>query len=231
MERAASSLAFAADAADDAGARWRFDAGEWTLFEIDGLAAGSCAGEVRCRGWGGIVAWSILSSPVGRETALAGTFLASRVDRVGLAGGLRLDSVSLDGCERQFLLSFSVDAVVRLSPRVVLCARVGGVRVSGVPRPGADASLRVVAFPAGPISGTAGVAVARDGRVACGVSSRLRLGRRFHAVLGYDDGTAAINGSLAIGFRAFALEAGASVHPVLGVSKSLFVSWRRGPWE
>jgi hypothetical protein len=231
MDREAYSLVFTPDAGHEAGLWWRFDAGEWTLFEVDGLAVGSCAAEARCPAWGVILSADLLSSPVGREAVLGGALLFAGATRAGLAGGLRLETLALDGCEREFLLSFSVDAVVRVVPRMVMCSRVNAVRLAGTSRAGADVSLRVVAFPEGTLCAIAGIAVTRNGDVVCDVSSRVRLARRVRAVLGYDDGTAAINGALSIGVRAFALEAGASVHPVLGVSKSLFLSWRFGPWN
>lgn len=231
MDRSVSSLVFTPETGDTEHLRWRFEAGEWRLFEVDGLAAMSCAAELRWGSWGGAVAASVLSSPVGKEIALGGTLLAADVGRVSLAGGWRFETVALDGCERESLLTFSVDAVVRISAGLVMGSSVGGVHLAGIARPGADAALRIVVFPAGALTGVAGIVVSRSGDVACDVSSRFRVARRIHAVLGYDDGSAAIHGSLSIAVRSLALDAGASVHPVLGVSKSLFVSWRWGSWD
>lgn len=226
MDRVSASLVFETDARE--GARWRVEAGEWTLFEISGLAAGTVSTEARRGRWGGILSAGVLESPVGRESAVSAAFLAAGDGRVRLAGEALLESVALDGCRSEHSLSFAVAASARISSRLVLCSRVGGVRAAGAPLPGADASLRLAAFPAGGFSAVVGIAVARDGTLSCGVGSRVRLSRRVSAALGYDDAAAAITGSLTVGIRSLALEAGASAHPVLGVSKAFFVRWERG---
>ena len=231
MERSTSSLVFEASPERHRGNRWRFGAGEWALFGIDGLAVGAFTAEVWRGNWGGIVAAGLLSSPVGTESVLSGTLLAASDGPVRLAGEVRLETVAVHGCRRASLLSLSIDAVVRLSSRVLMGSRIGGVGVAGTPQPGADASLRVVAFPGGPLCTVTGITMSRSGVVACELSSRVRLARRARVALGYEGGAAAITGSLSIGVRALVLEVGASVHPVLGVSKALFVSWRWGVWE
>jgi hypothetical protein len=92
---------------------------------------------------------------------------------------------------------------------------------------GADASLQVVAFPELPLCGVAKMSVSRRGSVAFGVSSRLRVAHGLLVAVGYEDETGALNGSMALRYRSMGLDVGASVHPVLGVSEALFVSWRR----
>lgn len=231
LERPASALLFESDTRAGGGRRLRLDAGDWTLFEAEGLCAAACAVEWRLAKWGGIVSFGLLSSPVGKESSAGAALFTAGDARVRFAAGARLETVALDGCRTEYLLTLSADAVSRVSERVVIGTRVGGIRVAGFPRRGADVSLRVAAFPSGPICGVALITVSRRGEVACGVSSRVRLARSVGAVLGYDEATAAVNGSLSVGVRALVLEAGASVHPVLGVSKALFVSWRWGTWE
>ncbi len=231
MERSSFSLAFDTNDGGNEAIRWKLDAGEWTLFEIEGLSVGACAAEVRRGGWGGIFSAGVLSSPMGTESVLGGTVLAAGRGRVGLGAGVSLETVALDGCRKTVRLALSVDAVVRLSPLLTMCSRVGGITLAGSPLPGADARLSVAAFPARSLCGIVGISVSRSGVVVCDVSSRIRLGRSVRAALGYDDGAAQIDGSLTLKVRGLGFEAGASVHPVLGVSKALFVSWRRGLWE
>ena len=231
MGRGTFSLAFEAIGDESRTARWRCDAGEWTLFDVEGLAVGACAAEVRSGGWGGVLSLGILSSPVGNESVLEGSVIAAGRRRVGLAGGARLETIALDGCRKAAQLSLSIDAVCRFSPVVAMITRVEGIRVGGAPRPGADARVCVVAFPAGSLCGIVGISVSRSGDVVCDASSRVRVGRRVRAAVGYDDASAAINGSFSVKVRALVFEFGASVHPVLGVSKALFVSWTKGWWE
>jgi hypothetical protein len=231
MDRSSFALAFETPVGGAGMTRWRFDAGEWTLFEIDGLGVCACTGEVRRGRWGGIFAAAVVSSPVGREGEFSGALLAAGRGCVALAGDVTLETVALDGCRKTARVSLSIDAVVRFSNELVMSSRVGGIRLGGEPSRGADACVLVAALPSRPMCGVIGISVSRRGDVACGVSSRIRIGRSLRAALGYDDGTASINGSLSLGVRTVVFEAGASIHPVLGVSKAFFVSWRRGLWD
>jgi hypothetical protein len=231
MNRPAASLVFEARVSGDSPCRWRVEAGEWTLHDISGLAVGAVAAEMQRGHWGAMVAAGVLTSPVGRESVVSAAVLAAREARVRLAGGISVESVSLHGCRGEFALSVSIDAVVRISPCLLMCSRVGDVRIAGTPLAGADASLGVVAFPAGGLCGVVGLSMTRDGGMACDVSSRVRLARRVRAALGYSDATAAIHASLRAGVRSLVFEAGASVHPVLGVSKAFFISWERRSWD
>jgi len=231
MERSTYSLVFVSGSDAGGSTRWKLDAGEWTLFEIDGLAVRACAAEVLRGGWGAIAAVGVLSCPVGTWSVLEGSVLGAARDDIGLCAGASLETIALDGCRKEARASLFLEAAVRFSPALVVCTRVDGIRIAGDVRAGGDARVCAAAFPGGSLCAVAGLAVSRSGDVRCDASSRLRLGRRVRASLGYEDGTGAINGALSIGVRSLVLDAGATVHPVLGVSKAFFVSWRRGLWE
>ncbi len=226
MDGPVFSLVF--EAPDDSIANsWSVQAGEWRLFDDAGLSATVCGGNLRRGDWGCGVMAAMVSSPIGEEAVLAGSILTPVSGRVRLAGDVRLNVVTFGGFERAYLLCLSLHALLRLSPHIALCPGVENIRVRGEESAGADASLLVAVFSSQPRCGVVEARVSRGGALTFGVSSRLRVGHGVFFAVGYDDGTGTLNGSLSLRFRSMGLEAGASVHPVLGVSEGLFISWRR----
>ena len=228
MDRPVFSLAFETASSGTRASSWSVEAGEWRLFDATGLFATVCGAEARRGDWGCGVSAAVVSSPIGKEAVLTGAILAPGSGRIRLAGGVRLNTVAFEGFEHAYLLCISLHALLRLSPHVALCPGVNNIRVRGERLSGADASLHVVAFPDLALCGVAEIGVSRNGGVTLGVSSRLRMARGVFFAVGYEEGTGALNGSMSFRFRSMGLDVGASVHPVLGVSEALFVSWRKG---
>ena len=227
MDAPVFSLVFEAAPGDSIASSWSVQAGEWRLFDDAGLSATVCGGHLRRGDWGCGVRAAMVSSPIGEEAVLTGAILTPVSGRVRLAGDVRFNVATFDGFERAYLLCLSLHALLRLSPHVALCPGVENIRVRGEESAGADASLLVAAFSNQPLCGVVETRVSRRGALTFGVSSRLRVGHGVVFAVGYDDGTGTLNGSLSLRFRSMGLEAGASVHPVLGVSEGLFMSWRR----
>ncbi len=227
MDRSVFSLLFETASNGRRANSWRVEAGERRLFDGAGLSATVCAADVRRGDWGWGVTAAVVSSPVGEEAVLGGTILAPVSERVRLAGDLRFNVVGFSGFEHATLFCLSLHALLRVSPQIALCPGVEDVRVRGERLPGADGSLRLAFFPGERLCGVAEITVSRRGVPRFGVSSRLRLGRGVYLAAGYEDGTGALSGSLSLRHGSMGFDAGASVHPVLGVSEALFVSWRR----
>ena len=227
MDRSVFSLVFETAPNGTHANSWRVRAGERRLYDDAGLETTVCGAEYRRRDWGLGVTAAMVSSPVGDEAALAGTILAPLSGQVRLAGDVRFQRIAFDEFERAALVCVSLHVLLRISSRVALCPGVEDVRVAGEALPGADASLRAALFAEGPLAAVAAMTVSRRGELQLGVSSRLRLGRRAFLAVGYEDATGTLAGSLSLEYRSLGLDAGASVHPVLGVSEALFVWWRR----
>jgi len=211
--------------------RARVEAGERMLFEIDGLAVSAISIEMARGVWGGRITAGLLTSPVGRETVLGVALLGGGTAKIRFAVEAAHESVSLQGCRSENALSLSFDAVVRAWPDAALCSRIENVRLLGIELPGANASFHVIAFPQRAFCALAGVSIARDGALACEFSARVSLARRIRAAVGYNEAASAIDGSLAVGIHSVEIQAGASLHPALGVSKSFFASWTFGGGE
>ena len=227
MDRPVFSLVFETASSGTRASSWSVEVGEWRLFDAAGLSATVCGAEGRRGNWGCGVSAAVVSSPIGKEAVLTGAILAPGSGRIRLAGGVRLNTVAFEGFERAYLLSVSLHALLRLSPHVALCPSMNNIRVRGERLSGADASVHIAAFPELPLCGVAEIGVSHSGSVTLGVSSRLRVGRGVFFAAGYEDETGALNGSMSLRFRSMGLDVGASVHPVLGVSEALFMSWRR----
>jgi hypothetical protein len=214
--------------ANATGTQWLLEAGQWNLYGIKGVHGGAFAVEVDRGGCRGVFRAGRVSSPVGSESAMAVGVLAGAGGRFWAGATLRLEIAEIEGCVRTHLLTVSPCVVVRMAPGVSVISVVEGVRVTGEEFPGADASLSVVAGANRSLSAAASVTAARDGAFTIGVASRLRLGRGVALALGYSDDTGAFESSLVLRVRSLAVDAGATAHPVLGISKALFLSWGWG---
>ena len=207
--------------------RWWVEAGQWRLFDIEDLVSNGAEFGMRRGRFGVVVSSLFISSPVGMESRYLTSIMFWGSRRIRIAPGIGADVVAMDGFEKAAFLFATVSAVVELSDMVRLVSTIDHARIAGEPCPGADASATVVLFPGSRVCGLAGVAVSRYGAIATGFGSRVRFSRLASAAVGYDESTGMLKGSVTACVRSAGVQAGATVHPVLGVSKAVFVFWRR----
>ena len=207
--------------------RWWVEAGQWRLFDIEDLASNGAEFGVRYGRFGVVVSSLFISSPVGMESRYLGSIMWWGPRRIRIAPGIGAEVVTMDGFEKAVLLFATVSAVVELSDMVRLVSTIDHARIAGEPYPGADASASVVLFPRSRVCGLARVAVSRHGAISTGFGTRVRFSRLASAAVGYDESTGVLKGSVTACVRSAGVQAGATVHPVLGISKAVFVFWRR----
>jgi len=209
------------------GTTWRVEAGEWFLYGIDGLRTHAAAAEIGGPSWELRVSAAFVAAPVGSESAVEGG-LCAPLGRVRLGASLRWDTARLDGCEKAHLVTLSVSAMLRVSERIAISTRAANIRLAGEPLPGAGASVGVLLSPESALCALARLELSPAGATSFRVASRVRLGRRVLLSLGYEEGTGSFDGSVWIRIGCVGLDAGSSIHPVLGVSQGVFLSWGRG---
>jgi hypothetical protein len=189
---------------------------------IDCLRAGTLSGRI------GIAASvAVLSSGIGGEKALGIETFYQRRDRLAVSGELKFHAVSIEGYEGSRLLSATLRMAARLGDRITLVSSIDDVRLAGEHRRGAGTSIHLITAPAGPWVATAGLRVDRSGRVALHAATRMPVGRHLQCAFGYEDASGMFHGAMTLLVASTRISAGASVHPVLGVSKSMFLSWSR----
>ena len=211
-----------------AGGQLRVEAGEWFLFGVDGLRTSGLAVEIAKRGWECRFSAGVLGAPVGRECGFGAGVIARCAERVRLGAELRLGTLEIEGCAPSRLLTLSVFALIRAADSVVLVSRAANIRIAGESTPGASASVGVVLSPGSVLCGVARLEVSPAGSASYGVSSRVRVADRLLFSLGYDEDTGSLAGSMWLCVGGLFVDAGSTLHPVLGVSQALFLSWGRG---
>ena len=157
----------------------------------------------------------------------AASLAGSRRFSVGV--GVGVDVVSLGGFQRAHFVFADISAVIELAGPVRLVSAIERVRLDGEALPGADVAAAVVLFPGAPVCAVAELSVTRYGSLGASVGSRIRFSKRISAVFGYDQNTGTLAAAIDVGVRSIAVDAGAFFHPVLGVSRSVFVRW--GWWR
>jgi hypothetical protein len=206
----------------------RVEAGEWLLFGIDGLHAQSLGLTLERKAWDLEVSAALLAAPVGRESAFGAEASAPFGGRFRIGAAVRADIAEIDGCEAASLVMLSVSALVPVGGGVALFSRAEDIRLAGEPLPGAGATIGLAVSGAPAVGGTVRLALSPAGAVSFGVSSRVRVGGRLYFSLGYEDDSGSFNGSVCLRVKALLLDAGSAIHPVLGVSQGLFLSFGKG---
>lgn len=207
--------------------RWWVEAGQWRLFDIEDLVSNGAEFGVRRGRFGVVVSSLFISSPIGMESRYLTSIMCWGSRRIRIASGIGADVVAMDGFEKAVFLFATVSAVVELSDMVRLVSSIDRARIAGEPCSGAGASAAMVLCPLSRVCGLASVALSRYGAISTGFSTRIRISRLASAAVGYDGSTGVLKGSVTACVRSAGVQAGATVHPVLGVSKAVFVFWRR----
>jgi hypothetical protein len=200
------------------------EAGQRFLYGIPGLASTDVRLHVMRGASGALLSSTFLSSPVGHEYRVTlEPFLGGGNTLFGVA--LSYESLKLRDFTAVGLGTVGFRSAVRLSKSVRLGYTVDNVRLFGVSHPGADTALYVVVQRG--VSAVAQARLSRDGGVEMSFASWTRIAASLLIAAGYDDGSGLLKGGLALSIRSADVSVGASVHPLLGVSKSVFLTWRR----
>jgi hypothetical protein len=212
--------------ARDTPPRMVVEVGERFLHGIPGLEVTHFRIGVNRGNAGGLFSSTFLSSPVGYEyhIALEPFFHAGAL---GLGADVNLYTLSLGAFANTHLATLGAQVGAQLSESMFLGYTIENVRVHGEFLPGADTSLFLIASPRATLGGAARLRLTRDGTVDASIGSWVWLGRALAVAMGYEDASGTMKAAAALSVGAFAISLGASLHPVLGVSKSVFLAWRR----
>jgi len=206
---------------------WHVDVGEVRPFAIGGLAAS----QLRVGAGHGPVGWlattTVLRSPVGQELGLGLDACAWKSRRFGIACGVRHDRLRIDGFERSSAWRFCVDAVAVVGDAAIVGYSISAERSPGVPSGGADVCVHAATRNIAGLRVSGGVQIRRRGVLDTRVGLALLPVRAFAAGIGYDSVAGSVHGFMTVRARALALSAGASSHPVLGISQRIMLSWGR----
>lgn len=212
------------DAGPDAAPSVIVEAGERFLYDISDLKTNELRLAWRRGAFGALSSFVTLQSPVGHESALSVEPFA-RSGAAGLGIELGWHALSLDGFERASTVTAGARARVSLAGSVQLAYAIENVRLFGDELRGADVSFSV--FVLRTVSSVVQLRMSRDGAAALSAASWVRFGRLLVLAAGYDDGAEMLKAAAAFAVRRITLGVGASLHPFLGVSESVFLTWRR----
>lgn len=209
---------------DDPRVRWWVEAGERALFDIPELRVTQVQAGLRHGGSSVLLSTAMLATPLGREFHGAIEAVSGNAGPIGLSVEVGLWGLAIADAAPARLACISAAVSAPVFAKIAVAYLIDNVRIAGEALRGADTSVIVVATPRPYLALVAGARVTRDGEVGAWVASRVQWGRRLEAAFGYDDGTAMLKSSLVV--RAgIDIGVGASTHPVLGLSKSIFLRW------
>jgi hypothetical protein len=137
---------------------------------------------------------------------------------------LAYESLVLGDFATAMLTTVGVQAHVDMSNALRLGYAIDGFRLHGEDYPGADTSVYVMARHM--VSVVAHVRIDRHGRLEMSIASWVERGALAVAA-GYDEAPGLLKAAFALNGRHAAVALGASLHPFLGISKSVFVTWQR----
>jgi hypothetical protein len=208
------------------GNTWFFEAGERRLFDMPGLGMSHLrVGVTRGRA-SLLVSTVVLTSPVGRETLINVEPVYWDRRGIGFSAGANLHGLTLNGYPGSHFLGVSARMFARPFDDLVIGYAAENFRVSGEDLPGMETALYVALTPGAPLAGVAHVRLDRGGNMASGVGVLLRVRRALDAALGYEGETGAFSAAVSFRWTRLGLDIGTELHPVLGLSKTLFVSFR-----
>jgi len=200
------------------------EAGQRFLFGIPGLVTTQVRVGARRRTLGALVSSTFLSSTIGHEYRVTlEPFLQRERTLFGIA--LSYQSLSLQPFASVGLATLGVRTCVRLSRSIRLGYSIDNIRLYGIAHPGADTGVYLIIERG--VSAIAHARLTRDGAVEMSFASWARIGRVLAIAAGYDDSSGLLKAGVSLRVRPATLSVGASLHPFLGVSKSVFLTWRR----
>lgn len=207
------------------------EAGERSLFGIDGLGASFFRVGVSAGAVGTVVSSVFLSSPVGEERMVRVEPAYGRRGSFVFSAHVDLHSVTFDDYPGSYLVSSGADLLAWLSTEWVVGYGVDAVRLAGIDLSGGETQIFLGAFPDGVVSSFVGFRMAGNGESSLHLSGSVRVGHIGRVAVGYDDGSGSVGGSARIDLSRLAIMVGAFGHPDLGLTKSVFAAYHVGGGE
>ena len=203
-----------------------FELGEIRLFGIEGLRADGFRFGLNRDRIGFFVSGSNVASPLGSErTGGLGGYVRTpgKVQAGWRVGGVL---VEVPPYSRTGLVTLSGSVVSELSSSLVTGFEVDDVRLAGEPFPGADITVWTSIQPFRAAALILTVRLSRWGGTELGFAGSFYLGRACCGSVGYDNATKQIKTALSLSGRTVGCGLGAMFHPLLGVSKEIFLRWQ-----
>jgi hypothetical protein len=205
---------------------WSLEAAERDLFGGAGLRVSGVRAAFVRRLWRAAAEAAQMTSGIGRETHVA-VRAGPSAAAWSVVFGLSQDAVLLAGVPTAWQTTLA--ARTGFSPHEGVCVRcdVDGFRVAGVEDGGVDVETSVTVCTRAGVAVASALVVDRTVGAHARVSAALRVLRRSVVVVGYDDENASLSLAFAVVAGGARVVAGASSHPVLGVSRGVSAGWGR----
>jgi hypothetical protein len=206
-------------------AEWFVEAGEERLFSLPDLRATQLrVGRTGLQHSTWLSA-AVLASPVGSEVHSSVESVHRIASSLMVSVGFSAWSLSMPGYTPASLFTASAGAGLVVTERLHVVYSMDHVRVAGEPLHGADSSVFVILLPPGNVTVVTGLHITRDGEADAWTGAKLGVTSRASGAVGYDHSTSTVKAALSVRVASIQLSAGAASHPVLGLSKSVFVRW------
>jgi hypothetical protein len=204
---------------------WSLEASDRDLFDGVGLRQSGVRGAIRRSGWRLELEAAQLAADVGSERRAA-VYLGRDSPSWLIVAGMVYQTVTIGSVTPAVeLTAVDLRAGAFVTERVRVRCDVEGFRIAGLDVPGADVATSVTVLAAGGLGVGASLELDRSlGARAC-VSAALCLAGCVVVVAGYDEDSGALSLAIAAATSSVRGAAGASVHPVLGVSRGASVGW------
>ncbi|MCZ6767537.1 MAG: hypothetical protein O7D32_11475 [bacterium] len=199
------------------------EVGERHLFNMAGLVARYARAGMRGGRLGTAVSVVALSSDIGGEDLLQAEVFYRETSTVLVGASAGLHSARIDGFRPSFLATVSVQVAVAIE-RLVVGYSARNFRVAGEQLDGVDGTM-YVALTGSRFVPVSRVRITRNGFWSISASLRVDVGPNAGVSVGYLGGTGSLSSAAHVHVRRVGVAVEVSTHPVLGLSKSLFVTW------
>jgi len=205
---------------------WSLEAAERDLFGDAGLRVSGVRAAVAGGRWRAAAEAAQMTSGVGRETHVA-VRAGPSAAAWSVVFGLSHDAVVLGGVPAAWQTTLAARTGFSPVEGMRVGCDVDGFRVAGVEDSGVDVETSVTVCARAGLAVASTLVVDRTVGAHARVSAALRLLRRGVVVVGYDDENSSISLAFAVVSGGARVVAGASSHPVLGVSRGVSAGWGR----
>ena len=199
------------------------EVGERHLFDMAGLVARYARAGMRGGRFGTAVSVVSLSSGIGGEDLLQADLFYRGTSTILIGASAGLHSARIDGFRPSFLATVSVQVAVAIE-RLVVGYQARNFRVAGEQLDGVDGTV-YVAVTGSRFVPVSRIRITRNGFWSISASLRVDVGSNAGVSVGYLGGTGSLSSAARVRVRRVGVAVEVSAHPVLGLSKSFFVTW------
>jgi len=201
------------------------EAGTIRLFDMDGFGVDGIRVTVRRNRFAMAVHGAVCSSPVGGEQAAGISLRFEPESRISF--GMRLDAalLSIESCERASLLSTSSFVTARLGEGCSVGCAAEELYLSAAAPAGVDLSLCAAGHYHRIATGVCQLRIDRRGETSLGYAASLYMGTILRGLVGYEGASQQVKTAVAVASDSWTCEICVLIHPVLGLSKGIFLRW------